>query len=82
MSAFWLLLLRIRGLVSARISLGCQSQNGLTFATMAQVPEWCEEEWRSLMEACWVVNPAARPSMRDICRQLELVLQMALAHGL
>jgi len=49
---------------------------------VAQVPEWCEEEWRSLMEACWVVNPAARPSMRDICRQLELVLQMALAHGL
>ena len=52
------------------------------YSIVVQVPEWCEEEWRSLMEACWVVNPAARPSMRDICRQLELVLQMALAHGL
>jgi len=46
------------------------------------VPNWCEDEWRGLMEACWVVNPAMRPSLVYISDQLERILDMALANGL
>jgi len=40
------------------------------------VPSWCENEWRFLLEACWEVNPAARPNLRDVSVQLEAILQM------
>jgi len=49
---------------------------------LLQVPDWCEEEWRSLMEVCWVVNPAMRPNLLQIRAQLERVHNMALANGL
>ena len=47
-----------------------------------QVPDWCEEEWRSLMEVCWVVNPAMRPNLLQIMAQLERIYHMALLNGL
>lgn len=37
------------------------------------VPDWCEPEWRGLLEACLEPNPAARPSMRELARQLEAI---------
>ena len=40
-----------------------------------QVPAWCEPEWRGLMEACWEVSPAARPSFRQLAIQLEKILE-------
>ena len=43
----------------------------------AQVPAWCEPEWRGLMEACWEVSPAARPSFRQLAVQLEKILEAA-----
>lgn len=49
---------------------------------MLQVPDWCEEEWRSLMEVCWVVNPAMRPNLLQIMAQLERIYDMALLNGL
>lgn len=38
-----------------------------------EVPEWCEPEWRGLMEACWEVNPAARPNFRELIKHLQRV---------
>jgi hypothetical protein len=35
------------------------------------IPEWCEPEWRAVMEGCWVEDPTLRPT----CRQLALQLQ-------
>lgn len=51
----------------------------LTFhlPVLAQVPDWCEQEWRLAMEACWEVNPDHRPSLRDLARRLELIMEHA-----
>ena len=35
------------------------------------IPEWCEPEWRAVMESCWIEDPTLRPT----CRQLALQLQ-------
>ncbi|CAN6486071.1 unnamed protein product [Victoria cruziana] len=33
------------------------------------VPDWCDPEWRKLMEECWSPEPGSRPSFKDItCR--------------
>ena len=44
---------------------------------IAQVPDWCEQEWRLAMESCWEVNPDHRPSLRDLARRLELIMEHA-----
>lgn len=44
---------------------------------LVQVPDWCEQEWRLAMEACWEVNPDHRPSLRDLARRLELIMEHA-----
>lgn len=41
------------------------------------VPDWCEPQWRALMEGCWVVDPESRPTMRVIVRQLERLVRDA-----
>ena len=46
-------------------------------ALLLQVPEWCEPEWRSAMESCWEVNPDRRPSLRELARRLEHIIQNA-----
>ena len=28
------------------------------------IPEWCEPDWRALMESCWVEDPNLRPTCR------------------
>ena len=33
------------------------------------VPEWCETEWRGLLEACLEPNPSNRPSMSQATRE-------------
>ncbi len=38
-----------------------------------EVPPWCEHEWTGLIEACLEPNPANRPSMKDLARQLEAI---------
>jgi hypothetical protein len=40
-------------------------------AARLPIPDWCEPEWRAVMEMCWLVDPTARPT----CRQLALQLQ-------
>lgn len=42
-----------------------------------EVPDWCEQEWRLAMESCWEVNPDHRPSLRDLARRLELIIEHA-----
>ncbi|KAL3149707.1 hypothetical protein ABBQ38_013537 [Trebouxia sp. C0009 RCD-2024] len=42
-----------------------------------EVPDWCEQEWRLAMESCWEVNPDHRPSLRDLARRLELIMEHA-----
>ena len=37
------------------------------------VPEWCEPEWRGLLEACLEPNPSNRPSMKELAKQLEAI---------
>ncbi|GAB4816617.1 hypothetical protein N2152v2_003663 [Parachlorella kessleri] len=41
------------------------------------IPEWCEPEWRALMESCWVVDPVLRPSCRQLAVQLERIRDLA-----
>lgn len=36
-----------------------------------QVPSWCDPEWKSLMESCWVSNPLERPSFSEISQKLR-----------
>ena len=31
------------------------------------IPEWCEPDWRALMESCWVEDPSLRPTCRCAC---------------
>lgn len=44
------------------------------------VPEWCEPEWRFLLEACMEANPNNRPTMRELARQLEAIRDQQLQH--
>lgn len=44
------------------------------------VPEWCEPEWRYLLEACMEPNPNNRPTMRELARQLEAIRDQQLQH--
>jgi hypothetical protein len=44
------------------------------------IPEWCEPEWRYLLEACMEPNPNNRPTMRELARQLEAIRDQQLQH--
>lgn len=35
------------------------------------VPEFCDPEWKSLMERCWSSEPSERPSFTEIANQLR-----------
>ncbi|XP_024027720.1 uncharacterized protein LOC21391009 isoform X2 [Morus notabilis] len=35
------------------------------------VPEFCNPEWKSLMERCWASEPSERPSFTEIANQLR-----------
>ncbi|KAL1565185.1 mitogen-activated protein kinase kinase kinase [Salvia divinorum] len=35
------------------------------------IPEWCDPEWRKLMEQCWSADPGARPSFTEITYMLR-----------
>lgn len=35
------------------------------------IPEWCDHEWRKLMERCWSADPGARPSFTEITYMLR-----------
>ncbi|KAM7498717.1 hypothetical protein LguiA_023131 [Lonicera macranthoides] len=37
------------------------------------VPNWCDHEWRRLMEQCWSPNPMVRPSFTEITRRLRVM---------
>lgn len=36
-----------------------------------QIPEYCDPEWRSLMERCWSTEPSERPNFIKIANQLR-----------
>ncbi|GAB4836758.1 hypothetical protein Ancab_001670 [Ancistrocladus abbreviatus] len=35
------------------------------------IPNYCDQEWRRLMEQCWAPNPVARPSFTEIASRLR-----------
>ncbi|XP_057776726.1 uncharacterized protein LOC130995460 [Salvia miltiorrhiza] len=35
------------------------------------IPEWCDPEWRKLMEQCWSADPGTRPSFTEITYMLR-----------
>ncbi|XP_058072114.1 uncharacterized protein LOC131221044 [Magnolia sinica] len=35
------------------------------------VPNWCDPEWKRLMEQCWAPDPASRPSFTEIANRLR-----------
>ncbi|XP_074373215.1 RAF-like serine/threonine-protein kinase 20 isoform X1 [Apium graveolens] len=35
------------------------------------VPEFCDPEWRSLMERCWSAEPSERPNFTEVANQLR-----------
>ena len=37
------------------------------------IPDWCEPEWRALMEGCWVADPSLRPTCRQLAVQLQRI---------
>ncbi|XP_061351634.1 uncharacterized protein LOC133296625 isoform X2 [Gastrolobium bilobum] len=37
------------------------------------IPNYCDHEWRTLMEQCWAPNPAARPSFTEIASRLRVM---------
>ncbi|XP_022954677.1 uncharacterized protein LOC111456867 isoform X1 [Cucurbita moschata] len=37
------------------------------------VPNFCDPDWRLLMEQCWSPDPVARPSFTDIARRLRVM---------
>ncbi|KAK6917006.1 Serine-threonine/tyrosine-protein kinase, catalytic domain [Dillenia turbinata] len=37
------------------------------------VPNYCDPDWRLLMEQCWAPDPAARPSFTEIARRLRIM---------
>lgn len=53
--------------------LGALSANKLRLP----LPDWCEPEWRALMEACWVQDPTLRPTCKQLAQQLERIRDAA-----
>lgn len=41
------------------------------------IPNYCDLEWRTLMEQCWAPNPAARPSFTEIASRLRIMSSAA-----
>lgn len=37
------------------------------------VPNYCDPDWRLLMEQCWAPDPAVRPSFTEIARRLRVM---------
>ncbi|XP_012087364.1 uncharacterized protein LOC105646171 isoform X2 [Jatropha curcas] len=37
------------------------------------IPNFCDAEWKRLMEQCWAPNPAARPSFTEIAGRLRIM---------
>jgi len=37
------------------------------------IPEWCEPEWRAVMEGCWIDDPTMRPTCRQLAVQLQRI---------
>lgn len=35
------------------------------------IPEWCDPQWRKLMEQCWSADPQARPPFMDVANKLR-----------
>lgn len=35
------------------------------------LPEWCDPDWRKLMEQCWSADPESRPSFTEIANHLR-----------
>lgn len=42
------------------------------------IPEWCEPEWRAVMESCWVEDPTLRPTCRQLAVQLQRIRDIML----
>lgn len=49
----------------------------MTGSVHLNVPEWCEPEWRGLLEACLDISPARRPSFKELASQLERIRNAA-----
>lgn len=45
------------------------------------VPEWCEPDWRKLMEQCWSADPESRPSFTEIANHLRSMSAALQAKG-
>ena len=41
------------------------------------IPEWCEPEWRAVMEGCWIEDPTIRPTCRQLAVQLQRIKDTA-----
>ncbi|KAG7667905.1 hypothetical protein Ndes2526B_g01686 [Nannochloris sp. 'desiccata'] len=41
------------------------------------IPEWCEPEWRAVMEGCWIEDPTLRPTCRQLALQLQRIRDIA-----
>lgn len=41
------------------------------------IPNYCDIEWRTLMEQCWAPNPAVRPSFTEIASRLRTMTTAA-----
>lgn len=37
------------------------------------IPNYCDLEWKTLMEQCWAPNPSVRPSFTEIARRLRVM---------
>ena len=43
------------------------------------IPEWCEPEWRAVVESCWVEDPALRPTCRQLALQLQRIRDLCMS---
>lgn len=54
------------------ISSPCTITGGIVSNTLRPpIPEYCDPEWRSLMERCWSADPSERPNFTEIASQLR-----------
>lgn len=71
----WCAVVFVQDLPPQQILLGLMCGN-----LHLDIPEWCEPEWRFLLEACMEPNPNNRPTMRELARQLEAIRDQQLQH--
>lgn len=68
----WKFPVTVQNLEYLIINVTCTLTGGIVSNTLRPpIPEYCDSEWKSLMERCWSTEPLERPKFSEVANQLR-----------